>query len=120
MIYLIIPIGKPRMTQRDKWKKRDVVLRYFAFKYQVRSKGVFIPPIPKIVFYIPMPASWSKKKKQAFDGMPHKSKPYKDNLEKALYDAVYDDDAQIWCGWVEKRWSKIGAIEITALDELPC
>ena len=29
-------MGKPRMTQRDKWKKRPCVLRYHAFRDKMR------------------------------------------------------------------------------------
>ena len=39
MEYPIIPLGKPRMTQRDKWAKRPAVLRYRAFKDECRLHG---------------------------------------------------------------------------------
>lgn len=122
-LYRIDPMGKPRMTQRDKWKKRDVVLHYNAFKDMVRLAGIKeIPDVPRIVFYIPMPASWPEKKKAEFDGQPHRAKPDIDNLQKALFDAVYHkhaetDDSHIWCGWKEKRWSRQGAILIEDLTQ---
>ncbi|HGV3500426.1 TPA: RusA family crossover junction endodeoxyribonuclease, partial [Klebsiella michiganensis] len=42
-IYDITPIGKTRMTRADKWKQRDVVLRYRAFCDEVRLKNVVMP-----------------------------------------------------------------------------
>lgn len=120
MIYPITPMGKPRMTQRDKWKKRAVVLRYFSFKDQVRLHKVEIPHIPKIVFHVPMPPSWSEKKKAAHDGKPHLARPDLDNLAKSVSDSVYEEDSHIWCMWAEKRWARVGAIEIVSLDKVPC
>lgn len=37
--YPIVPVPKPRMTQRDKWQKRPAVMRYRAFCDEVRAKG---------------------------------------------------------------------------------
>ncbi len=83
--YAITPVPKPRMTQRDKWKKRPVVLRYHAFKDEVRAAGVELEESGQhIIFVLPMPKSWSKKKQREMVGKPHQQKPDKDNLEKAL------------------------------------
>lgn len=63
MIYAITPMGKPRMTRSDKWKKRPEVLRYRAFCDEVRARGVILPESRShIIFILPMPQSWSKKK----------------------------------------------------------
>ncbi len=35
MIWEVAPFPKPRMTQRDKWKKRPVVVKYILFKLQL-------------------------------------------------------------------------------------
>ena len=32
MIWEVAPFPKPRMTQRDKWKKRPIVIKYILFK----------------------------------------------------------------------------------------
>lgn len=100
--------------------KRPPVVRYHAFENEVKLRKVEIPEIPKIVFHIPMPPSWSEKKKKAHDGQPHRVKPDLDNLLKTVGDSVFKNDAHIWCGWSEKRWSRTGAIEIVALDKVPC
>ena len=65
-----------------------------------------------VIFYIPMPTSWSKRKKEELDTMPHQQKPDIDNLQKALLDAVFEDDCHVWRVFAEKRWSRTGAIEI--------
>ena len=115
MIYPITPMGKPRMTRSDKWKKRPAVMRYRAFKDECRLHNVALPELPCITFYMPMPASWSKKKKADMDGQPHKGKPDLDNILKALFDALYEDDAHIWYVTAKKIWSYDGKIEITPL-----
>ena len=112
-IYNITPIPKPRMTQRDKWKKRPVVLRYFAYRDEVKAKGVFLPESNyHVIFILPMPKSWSKKKKALHKHQPHQQTPDKDNLEKALLDAVFKDDSKIWDGRVSKIWGDTGAIVV--------
>lgn len=112
-IYDIIPVPKPRMTQRDKWNPSDQAKRYFAFKDECRLKGVTVPEYGgHIVFHIPMPKSWSKKKKAQMIGRPHQQRPDKDNLEKALLDAVYDDDCRVWDSRVTKLWAEKGMIEL--------
>ena len=92
----ITPIGKPRMTQRDRWKKRKCVESYWTFKDQVRESGLVLAEEPTMVFEMPMPTSWSKKKKAEMEGRPHQQKPDADNLAKALMDAACNDDAYIW------------------------
>ena len=113
MIYPITPIGKPRMTRADAWKKRPAVLRYWAFKDECAKHGVYKPDKPHIVFYMPMPKSWSKKKKAAMNGQPHTQKSDLDNLLKALWDSTCVDDAHIWCVYAEKVWSYEGKIKIS-------
>lgn len=116
MIYDITPMGKPRMTQRDRWKKRPVVLRYHAFKDEVRLKKVELPESYHIIFVLPMPKTWSKKKKEAMKGTAHQQTPDKDNLEKALLDALHTNDAHIWTGCVSKIWGYEGKIIVSECD----
>ncbi|MCK5612030.1 RusA family crossover junction endodeoxyribonuclease [Candidatus Pacearchaeota archaeon] len=112
MIYKITPVPKCRMTRSDKWKKREIVLRYFAFKNEIKTAGVKIKCPAKITFQIEMPKSWSKKKKLAHDGKPHLQTPDIDNLLKGLLDAVYKEDSHIWSVWAIKKWSYFPQIEI--------
>lgn len=111
--YPITPIAKPRMTRSDKWKKRPCVMNYRAFADEVRLRGVTVGNGAKVVFHLPMPKSWSKKKQAQMHGMPHTQKPDIDNLTKALLDALYQDDSFIWQLTIEKRWSVNGSITIS-------
>ncbi|MDU3478938.1 MAG: RusA family crossover junction endodeoxyribonuclease [Citrobacter sp.] len=89
--YDITPMGKPRMTRADKWKKRPEVLRYRAFCDEVRLQGVELRESGShVTFILPMPASWSKKKRAELNGKPHQAKPDFDNMMKALMDAIYE------------------------------
>ena len=113
MIYPITPAPKPRMTQRDKWQKRPAVLRYRAFADECRARRVTIPEDGAFVlFTLPMPKSWSKRKRSEMDGQPHQQKPDWDKLAKALCDAVYGDDSHLHTMAVRKVWGERGSIEI--------
>jgi hypothetical protein len=65
-IYDITPLGKPRMTRADKWKTRPAVMRYRAFCDEVRLRKIHLPESgAHITFVMPMPPSWSKKKRNS-------------------------------------------------------
>lgn len=112
----IAPVSKPRMTQRDKWYKRNCVNQYWRFKDELnillkgRMDG---EDTLSIDFIIPMPKSFSKKKKSNLEGMPHKSRPDLDNLIKAFKDSVYDEDSHVHTyGRMRKIWGNNGRIII--------
>jgi Holliday junction resolvase RusA-like endonuclease len=114
MIYPIEPVSKPRQTQRDKWKKRPCVMKYRWFADICRAHKVCVPESgAHITFYLPMPPSWSEKKKIAMDGQPHQGKIDVDNLLKALLDAIYTEDKGVWDIRVTKVWGVRGQIVIT-------
>lgn len=110
--YPIVPMGAPRMTRADAWRGREVVLRYRAFKEECRLRRVDIQNGDRVVFVLPMPPSWSKKKKAEMDGKPHLSKPDRDNIEKAVLDAMFEDDAHIWDLHTQKIWGYEGCIRV--------
>lgn len=111
--YPICPMACPRMTARDRWKKRKPVLEYFAFRDEVRARGVTVPIPSKVTFLMPMPKGWSQKKKRLMNAEPHLVRPDIDNLLKALIDSVFpDEDAMVWSIWPEKRWSSSPGIEV--------
>lgn len=112
-LYPVVPVPKPRMTQRDKWQKRPAVMRYRAFCDDLRARKCTFPESGShVIFHMPMPKSWSKKKRAEMLGQPHRQKPDRDNLEKALMDAVYENDESVWDMRTTKIWSDIGCIEI--------
>ena len=114
MIYPITPVPKPRMTTSDRWKKRPPVVRYWAFCDEVLKHGVKLSQCGAyVVFWVPMPKSWTKKKRAQKLGKPHEQKPDLSNLLKALEDACIKDDSKIWhYAGLEKRWAEKGSIEI--------
>ena len=65
-----------------------------------------------IIFHMPMPKSWSDKKRAAMLGQYHQQKPDVDNLGKATFDAIFEDDSHIADIRIVKRWADKGAIEI--------
>ena len=118
MIYPIDPMPKPRMTRADKWKQRPAVVKYRAYKDEIRLRGVSVPEASAhITFVIPMPASWSKKKRQSMNGMPHRQRPDIDNLHKGLLDALFTEDCQVWDHWITKVWGEQGAIIIEPISK---
>ena len=87
------PIGKPRMTRRDRWFSRPTVERYWEMK-----------AILKLWYLIQPPKSWSKKRKEAAHEKPHLSKPDLDNLVKGTLDALYEEDSVVYEIQAIKIW----------------
>lgn len=112
-VYQITPAPKPRQTRSDKWKQRPSVMRYRAYADEVRLKIKSMPTHGyHITFMLPMPKSWSGLKRQRMAGTRHTQRPDKDNLEKALLDALFEDDSCVWDGRVTKLWGYVGQIII--------
>lgn len=127
-VYNGLPVGKPRMTQRDKWQKRPRVMAYRAFADGLRAAaqaaGGPLPQNPDVVqieAYMPMPQSWSEKKKLSLDGKPCRQAPDRDNLEKSVGDALFKEDSCIWGGSGLKLWCRAGSerIHVTVLYAKP-
>ena len=112
----VVPVAAPRQSRRDAWDPSNAVQAYRAFRDEIGWKKVEIPaPFAMFVFLLPMPRSWSEKKKREHVGQPHQGKPDKDNLEKGLLDAVFrdKDDAHVFYTASIKLWAYQGAILIT-------
>ena len=71
------------------------------------EKGV--PVKCAILFYVPMPPSWSERKRVKWERMPHLQKPDLDNFVKAILDGcegeVFHNDSQVFNLFVTKRWA---------------
>ncbi len=108
----VMPMGAPRMTQRDRWAKRPVVLRYHAFKdklrLEVNKKGIKLTDELYLVYYLPMAKSWSKKKKAEYLGKSHHLKPDTDNITKGYKDALYKEDSAVYIDAAAKFWCETG------------
>ncbi len=113
--FLITPIAKPRMTRSDRWKKRPCVIRYWDYKTRLQAQldlyGIVIEDVIKVKFGVPMPKSWSKKKKQEMQEKPHQQRPDVDNLAKGLMDSLFQEDSHIHTLHAKKVWSDVGYIE---------
>jgi Holliday junction resolvase RusA-like endonuclease len=109
------PMGAVRMTRRGKFTNPKA-LRYLAYKdhlqWQAKQqrKGNFFSSGPLEVFIwftMPIPDSYSEKKKTALIGEYHIKKPDTDNLVKGVFDALnkilWQDDNQV---------SKVTAIKV--------
>jgi len=111
----IAPVAKPRMTRRDRWLNppRKCVQKYRTWSNEIRQiclEAKFFPGDQlNLEFHLPMPKSWSKKKKIEMDGKPHQSRPDLDNMVKSL-DALVPEDSGIWDLSAKKYWSYEGYI----------
>ena len=78
---------------------------------------MYTNPLELDKFYMPVPASWSKKKKARMNFEPKKSMPDLSNLIKAMEDSLLKQDNIIWDYRVSKYWydSVKGFIEISPL-----
>ena len=68
MIYDITPVPKPRLTRQG--KATDRAKKYYKFANDFRllfGSKKFQPHGESIIFHVPMPKSWSKHKKEAWD-----------------------------------------------------
>ena len=112
----IVPMGAPRQSQRDKWDPSPAVERYRAYCDELRIKaalaGYELDDRVDVVFHIPMPRSWSGRKRRTMAGTPHQQKPDTDNLLKGFCDALLGDDCHVWDMRGRKLWAAEGAIEI--------
>lgn len=122
------------MTRRDRFAPRPMVQQYYDYANELRTLVLQdeLPDNYLIVFWLAMPKSWSKKKKAKYDRTPCQSSPDKDNLEKALLDAIFSkhseiynlhlkdklkkNDSHVWDGRVIKLWSYEGKIDIYQID----
>lgn len=104
-VYPILAVPAPRQVRSDAWRPTDRVQRYHAFRDEVRIRHVQIPqPFHHVIFVLPIPPSWSQKRKLMMEGMPHQQTPDRDNLEKALLDSVFGQDCAVWDGRTTKVW----------------
>ena len=112
----ITPVPAPRMTRSDKWADRPCVTKYFAFRNEFRYYCNILKyemqDTLKVDFIIPMPESWSEKKKLEMDGKPHKQRPDVDNLSKSLMDSFNKDDGFVYDIHARKFWGRVGQILI--------
>lgn len=106
----ITPIGKPRMTRSDKWNKRPCTTRYWAFKDFVTKDEFELPNRFTVLFCVPFPKSYTKKKCRELFLQPHQEKPDIDNMVKSLLDSLKKEDKDVYEIRAKKIWSYKPAI----------
>lgn len=103
--------GLARLKRLEKYNEYKINLRAEAMKkkFNLPEQGSFIK------FFIPMPKTWRKFKRESMHFKLHKSKPDIDNLCKALFDGLFSEDKNISHFEAAKFWVDfpIGWIEIT-------
>lgn len=109
----ITPVPKPRMTRADRWKERPATTKYWRYKDALKAevRGELEPRF-MVTFRIPMPKSWSKKKRAEMLGKPHQQRPDVDNLAKAFMDALCKEDGYVYDIRARKFWADCGSIEL--------
>jgi Holliday junction resolvase RusA-like endonuclease len=111
----------PRDKLRPEGLKRLMRLeRYNQYKIDLasiyKSKGIIMPSQGiHLEFYLPVPKSWKKYKKAEMHNQLHASKPDWDNLAKAFFDSIMEEDKYVSDVRVTKRWTneEQGRIEMT-------
>ena len=102
-------MAKPRMTRSDKWKVRKATSTYWAFSdlltLQANLQGFTLSDRISLTIDLPMPESWSKKKRAEMNMQPHTQKPDIDNILKSVQDILMKEDSSIWEIHATKRWT---------------
>lgn len=111
-----VPLARPRVTKWGVYDSQSVLRKSATLDLQLQhSFGVLLngPLQLDVTFFMPLPASWSKKKKASQEEQPHVSRPDLDNLIKWVCDIaggiIYADDCII---------SQINARKVYSLS--PC
>ena len=107
--------GLERLKRLERYNEYKVDLLTEAKK----NRFTLFPSGLHITFFIPVPKSWSKKKKKLHHGVFHQSKPDIDNLMKAFLDSLVAEDKFISNITMTKRWVNypIGWIECEYREE---
>ena len=101
---------------------RDAVLDQLT-KIDYDFSHIHEPVKLKLDFIFSMPKSWSKKKREKKNQMPHTNQIDIDNLQKFFFDTCNEllwlDDRQIWNVHATKTWGEEGKtiLEIIETEE---
>lgn len=109
------PSGLKRLIRIEKYN--DYKLSLAAEAKRVKFELPYVGA--GIIFYIPVPKSWSKKKKKQYHGQWMQNRPDLKNLLSAFEDSLLSEDKAIaYYTYLGKRWvdAETGWIEITVTD----
>lgn len=114
------PHPKPRMTRSDKWKKRPIVERYFAYCNLLKmidnlsgGKLTLITNSGRVGMKFGLSVPKSRKE---VEGDPHKVTPDLDNFCKAVLDAICDNDSHVHELHLKKEYSDHPYIKVYAIS----
>ena len=111
------PAGLARLLRIERYNQYKIDLLSLC-----KAKGFTLPAQGLcITFYIPVPKSWSGKKKKLYHGTLHQSTPDIDNLMKATFDSLTGEDKYIGhLGGICKRWVNFetGWIEFEVIEPI--
>lgn len=112
----LYPSGLKRLTRLEKYNQYKIDLSAEAKRkqFQFPEQGA------SVKFFIPMPKSWRKFKRETMHFKLHKSKPDIDNLCKGLFDALFSEDKNVSHFEAAKFWVDfpVGWIEVTESDPI--
>jgi Holliday junction resolvase RusA-like endonuclease len=111
----LYPSGLKRLLRIEKYNDYKI-----SVSAEAKRQNFTLPPIGAgVIFYLPVPKSWSNKKKKLAHGKFHSSRPDLKNLLSAWEDSLLSEDKEIaYYTHLGKRWvnSEEGFIEITITD----
>lgn len=109
------PSGLKRLLRIEKYNQYKLNLAAEA-----KKKNFVLPPVGAgVMFYVPVPKSWSKKKKRLAHGTFHGSRPDLKNLLTGFEDGLMSEDKEIaFYTHLGKKWvdSETGWIEVIITD----
>jgi Holliday junction resolvase RusA-like endonuclease len=109
------------MTRRDRWKRRPCVVRYFAWRDELRLRAGRLPKANRVTSLswcaTFAPPKWlSKARRAAMLGKIHRQMPDIDNIYKAILDGLFPrskgGDSGIGFGIVSKVWGEADSLRI--------
>lgn len=101
-----IPRAKLRPPSLKRLERLEKYNDYKVSLSDLSKKKGFNPPEQggHLIFYIAVPKSWKEYKKHEMHMKLHQSTPDWDNLSKAFFDSILDEDKYIADVRVTKRW----------------
>jgi len=105
---ILFRIPEHKLSVPGLYRKRQLV-RYIEYKKELAflciELGFTLPSTPfHVIFYLPMPKGWNKRKKAELNMRPHTVMPDIDNLYKALADSLMEHDQVIHDVRMQKVW----------------
>tara|TARA_R110000868_G_scaffold184634_2_gene426274 strand:- start:445 stop:873 length:429 start_codon:yes stop_codon:yes gene_type:complete len=123
-----IPQQRPRLSKSGKaYNKQSKEKRFVQWQIKSEmtnrqiSRRAQGPLSVSMIFHMPIPSSWSKKRSKSIIGKPHVIRPDIDNICKFYLDTmnqiIYDDDGQIFELKCKKIYSDNPKVSIEIKEE---